>query len=168
VSTVLTPELVRAAGLPGDPDGLREWLARFHARKTAIFREIVEGDGLRPRPGVVRVVDAALEAGWTLAVASTASEESVRVVLETVLGPGRVTVRLVVGRRRRRRKRSAIYQRARAPGRRRRTPSWSRTRATGSSPRPGRPPLRDHRHTSAGEDCRRGPRRPGLGDPDDQ
>jgi beta-phosphoglucomutase-like phosphatase (HAD superfamily) len=37
----------------------------------------------------VRLVDAALEAGWTLAVASTASEDSVRVVLETVLGPRR-------------------------------------------------------------------------------
>ncbi len=89
VATMLTPEVVRAAGLPLDPDGQREWLARFHERKTAIFREIAESGGLRPRTGVVRLVDAALEAGWRLAVASTASEESVAVILETVLGPRR-------------------------------------------------------------------------------
>jgi HAD superfamily hydrolase (TIGR01509 family) len=89
VASILTPELVPAAGLPGDPDGQREWLASFHARKAAIFRELAAGGGLRPRPGVVRLVDAALDAGWTLAVASTASEESVGVVLESVLGPRR-------------------------------------------------------------------------------
>jgi len=89
VASVLTPEVVQAAGLPGDPAGQREWLARFHRRKTAIFREIAASDGLRPRPGVVRLVDAAAEAGWSLAVASTASEESVCVILQTVLGPDR-------------------------------------------------------------------------------
>jgi len=89
VATVLTPELVRAAGLPGDPDGQRDWLARFHARKTAIFRTLAEQGVLRPRTGVVRLVDVALDAGWTLAVASTASEDSVAVILESVLGPRR-------------------------------------------------------------------------------
>ena len=86
---------MRAAGLPRDPRGQRDWLARFHARKTAIFREIAESGALRPRTGIVRLVDAALEAGWTLAVASTASEDSVGVILETVLGPrraGRFTI----------------------------------------------------------------------------
>jgi HAD superfamily hydrolase (TIGR01509 family) len=89
VASVLTPTLVAAAGLPRDPDGQREWLSRFHRRKTAIFRELAENDALRPRPGVVRLVDAALAAGWRLAIASTASEESVRVILRTVLGPHR-------------------------------------------------------------------------------
>jgi HAD superfamily hydrolase (TIGR01509 family) len=89
VATELTPELVRATGLPSDPGGQREWLARFHGRKTAIFREIAESGGLRPRPGVVRLVDAALDAGWTLAVASTSATESVQVVLETTLGRAR-------------------------------------------------------------------------------
>ena len=89
VATVLTPRLLRATGLPGDPAGRGEWLARFHERKTAIFREIAERDGLRARPGIVRLVDEALEAGWTLAVASTASEESVRIILRAVLGAER-------------------------------------------------------------------------------
>ena len=38
------------------------------------------------RPGVARIVDEALAAGWTLAVASTSAEESVRAVLEHVVG----------------------------------------------------------------------------------
>jgi len=38
------------------------------------------------RPGVARIVGEALDAGWTLAVASTSSEASVRAVLEHVVG----------------------------------------------------------------------------------
>jgi HAD superfamily hydrolase (TIGR01509 family) len=86
VATVLTPEVARAGGLPRDPGARREWLVRFHERKTAIFRELAERDGMRPRPGVVRLVDEALAAGWTLAVASTASNESVRIILGAALG----------------------------------------------------------------------------------
>jgi HAD superfamily hydrolase (TIGR01509 family) len=89
VATALTPDVVRRTGLPGDAAGRREWLARFHERKTAIFREIAEGEGLRARPGVVRLVDEALGEGWTLAVASTASDVSVRIILDAVLGPDR-------------------------------------------------------------------------------
>jgi beta-phosphoglucomutase-like phosphatase (HAD superfamily) len=89
VATILTSEVVRAAGLPGDPDGQRDWLERLHARKASIFRELVGSGGLRPRTGVVRLVDEAVGAGWTLAVASTASEGSVSVILDTVLGPRR-------------------------------------------------------------------------------
>ena len=70
---------VRAAGLPGDPAGRREWLARFHERKTAIFREIA--DGRRPPAAAGRSCGSSTRrsrAGWTLAVASTASDASVR------------------------------------------------------------------------------------------
>lgn len=48
------------------------------------------GDGARgpsaARPGIPRIVDQALRAGWTLAVASTSAEESVRAVLEHAVG----------------------------------------------------------------------------------
>jgi HAD superfamily hydrolase (TIGR01509 family) len=44
-------------------------------------------DGVLPaRPGVVRVIHEAVEAGWQLAVASTSAEESVRAVLDSVVG----------------------------------------------------------------------------------
>jgi HAD superfamily hydrolase (TIGR01509 family) len=89
VASALTPDVARATGVPSDAGGRREWLARFHERKTAIFREIAERDGLRARPGIARLVDEAVEAGWALAVASTASDESVRIILGAVLGPER-------------------------------------------------------------------------------
>ena len=63
-----------------------ERIAALHKRKTAIYKEIVRAGRLPGRPGVARVVDEALAAGWTLAVASTSAEESVRAVLEHVVG----------------------------------------------------------------------------------
>jgi beta-phosphoglucomutase-like phosphatase (HAD superfamily) len=91
IASALTPELVRAAGLPSDPAERRRWVERLHARKLELYAEIVAGGVLRPRPGIVRIVDAAAEAGWTLAVASTSAEDSVRLLLELVLGPERAS-----------------------------------------------------------------------------
>ena len=58
----------------------------LHKRKTALYKEIVRAGKLPARPGIARVVDEALAAGWTLAVASTSAEESVRAVLEHAVG----------------------------------------------------------------------------------
>ncbi|MFD3922634.1 HAD-IA family hydrolase [Streptomyces sp. NPDC058595] len=85
--TLLTPEFVVAAGLPSDPDALDERVARWHRRKTEIYTGIIRGGSVPPRPGVRRVAAAAHEAGWTLAVASTSAEASVRSVLELAMGP---------------------------------------------------------------------------------
>ncbi|WP_405818037.1 HAD-IA family hydrolase [Streptomyces sp. NBC_00838] len=85
--TLLTPEFVAAAGLPSDPDALDERVARWHRRKTEIYTGIIRGGSVPPRPGVRRVAAAAHEAGWTLAVASTSAEASVRSVLELAMGP---------------------------------------------------------------------------------
>jgi HAD superfamily hydrolase (TIGR01509 family) len=76
----------RIASLFSDADAQRERIAALHKRKTAIYKEIVRAGRLPGRPGVARIVDAALAAGWTLAVASTSAEESVRAVLEHVVG----------------------------------------------------------------------------------
>jgi HAD superfamily hydrolase (TIGR01509 family) len=80
------PEVVRAAGVPDDAGGRAELLATWHRWKTARFTELVAGGSVPPRPGVARVVGAALDAGWTVAVASTSAEESVRAVLEHAVG----------------------------------------------------------------------------------
>ena len=58
----------------------------LHKRKTAIYKEFVRAGRLPGRPGVARIVEEALATGWTLAVASTSAEESVRAVLEHVVG----------------------------------------------------------------------------------
>ena len=77
-----------ANGLPADAEGQRELLADWHRRKTARYKEMVRAGRLPGRPGIARIVDEALGAGWTLAVASTSAEESVRAVLEHAVGDG--------------------------------------------------------------------------------
>lgn len=79
-------ELVRSHDLPTDPPAQRELLQEWHRHKTAVYKRIVQAGELPPRPGVARVVDEALAAGWKLAVASTSAEESVRAVLEHAVG----------------------------------------------------------------------------------
>ncbi|MEV7992495.1 HAD-IA family hydrolase [Streptomyces sp. NPDC086077] len=85
--TLLTPEFVAAAGLPADPAALEEQVAAWHRRKTEIYTGIIRSGDIPPRPGVRRVAEQAHAAGWTLAVASTSAEVSVRSVLELAMGP---------------------------------------------------------------------------------
>ncbi|MFJ3391938.1 HAD-IA family hydrolase [Leifsonia aquatica] len=86
MASILTPEFVAANGLPSDADGQRDLLAQWHKRKTAIYTELVASGALPGRPGIRRIVEAARGAGWTLAVASTSAEPSVRAVLEHAVG----------------------------------------------------------------------------------
>jgi HAD superfamily hydrolase (TIGR01509 family) len=59
----------------------------LHARKTEIYRELVEGS-LELRPGVRCLIDRARREGLRLAIATTTSRSNVDVLLETALGPG--------------------------------------------------------------------------------
>ena len=86
MASLLTDDFVRANGLPADAEGQKQLLAGWHKRKTAIYKEMVRAGKLPGRPGIARIVDEALAAGWALAVASTSAEESVRAVLEHVVG----------------------------------------------------------------------------------
>jgi HAD superfamily hydrolase (TIGR01509 family) len=86
MASLLTADFVREHGLPTDPEGQRELLADWHRRKTATYKEMVRAGRLPGRPGIARIVDEALAAGWSPAVASTSAEESVRAVLEHVVG----------------------------------------------------------------------------------
>ncbi len=87
MASLLTPEFVARAGLPSDPEAQKNLLADWHRRKTEIFKQITREGRLPGRPGVRRVAQEAADAGWKLAVASTSAEESVRGVLEHVVGP---------------------------------------------------------------------------------
>jgi HAD superfamily hydrolase (TIGR01509 family) len=88
MATLLTPAFVEAAGLSGDPDRQAAEVARWHARKTAIYTEMVAAGRLPPRPGIRRVITEAQAAGWKLGVASTSAEASVRAILDVAAGPG--------------------------------------------------------------------------------
>ncbi|HSL33506.1 MAG TPA: HAD-IA family hydrolase [Candidatus Limnocylindrales bacterium] len=89
MSSELTPEFVRANGLPEDPDGQAAELAKWHKRKTEIYTEMVAAGRLPTRPGIRRIITEAQDAGWKLAVASTSAEASVRAILEQAVGPER-------------------------------------------------------------------------------
>ena len=86
MASLLTDDFVRANGLPADAEGQKELLADWHKRKTARYKAMVQSGRLPGRPGIARIVDEALAAGWLLAVASTSAEESVRAVLEHAVG----------------------------------------------------------------------------------
>ncbi|MDY7085134.1 MAG: HAD-IA family hydrolase [Actinomycetota bacterium] len=79
------------AAAVGDADRT-ELLLAWHKAKTAAFKQLVADGRVPPRPGISRIVHAALDAGWTVAVASTSAEESVRAVLETAVGPTTIPV----------------------------------------------------------------------------
>jgi dihydroxyacetone kinase phosphoprotein-dependent L subunit len=86
LASLLTPEFVAAAGLPADPARQQAEVAAWHRRKTEIYTSLVASGAVPPRPGIARVVAEALAAGWTLAVASTSAEVSVRATLERAVG----------------------------------------------------------------------------------
>ena len=86
LATLLTPEFIAAAGLPSDPAALQAQVAKWHARKTEIYTSLMEAGAVPARPGIPRIVAAALAAGWQVAVASTSAEVSVRATLRSAVG----------------------------------------------------------------------------------
>ncbi len=89
MSSELTPEVIRSAGLPEDPEGLAAEVAKWHKRKTALYTEMVAAGKLPPRPGIRRIISDAQDAGWKLGVASTSAEASVHAILDYAVGPDR-------------------------------------------------------------------------------
>ncbi len=86
MASALTPDVIRAAGLPDDPAALAAHVAAWHRRKTEIYTEMARAGRLPPRPGVSRLIAEAQDAGWRLAVASTSAEASVRAILDMAAG----------------------------------------------------------------------------------
>jgi HAD superfamily hydrolase (TIGR01509 family) len=87
MSSILTDDLIATADLPRDPEARAAMVATWHARKTAIYTEMVASHALVPRGGIQRLTHEALVAGWKLAVASTSAEPSVRAILDLAVGP---------------------------------------------------------------------------------
>lgn len=89
MATLLTSAFVEATGLPSDAEAQAVEIARWHARKTAIYTDMVAQGRLPARPGIKRIVEEAQDAGWTLAVCSTSAGASVRAILDHAVGPER-------------------------------------------------------------------------------
>jgi HAD superfamily hydrolase (TIGR01509 family) len=62
-------------------------IAAIHASKTAIYTGLVAKGDLRLRPGVVRLLGEAREAGLKLAIATTTTRANVEALLTAALGP---------------------------------------------------------------------------------
>lgn len=86
LATLFTPEFADCIGFRGDARQKADMIARWHARKTQIYLELVEAGQVPTRPGIRRIISEALAAGWRLAVASTSSEPAVRAVLAQAAG----------------------------------------------------------------------------------
>jgi HAD superfamily hydrolase (TIGR01509 family) len=86
LATLLTADFVPKARLPTRVEDQRQKIAEWHKRKTAIYIEMVKAGHLSGRPGIARIVREALAADWKVAVCSTATQESVRAVLDRVVG----------------------------------------------------------------------------------
>ncbi|WP_127500575.1 HAD-IA family hydrolase [Actinoplanes solisilvae] len=87
------PAFAAAAG-PGDRT---EMLLTWHKAKTAAFKQLVADGKIPTRPGISRVIHAALADGWTVAVASTSAEASVRAVLENAVGAAAADIPVFAG-----------------------------------------------------------------------
>ncbi|MFO8076876.1 MAG: HAD-IA family hydrolase [Actinomycetota bacterium] len=70
----------------GSGDELEEHVLALHRRKSEVYLELVDAGALPGRPGVRRLVHAALDEGWRVAVASTSSARSVEAVTRSVVG----------------------------------------------------------------------------------
>jgi HAD superfamily hydrolase (TIGR01509 family) len=75
-----------AVELPATRDEYVEIVAGWHKRKSAIYQELIMSGKIPPRPGVKRLAQEALDAGWTLGVCSTSAKPSVEAVLGHVMG----------------------------------------------------------------------------------
>ncbi|MCU1482680.1 MAG: Haloacid dehalogenase superfamily, subfamily variant 3 with third motif having or [Subtercola sp.] len=91
LASLLTPEFVAEAELPTDPAEQAALVAQWHKRKTEIYTALVASGALPGRPGIERIVVEAAAHGYTLAVASTSAEASVRAVLEHTVGAERAS-----------------------------------------------------------------------------
>lgn len=66
-------------------------IALLHKKKTEFFTDLIELGALPLRPGVMRLVDEALQANIPLAVCSTSNEKSVTAIVAQLLGPKRAS-----------------------------------------------------------------------------
>jgi HAD superfamily hydrolase (TIGR01509 family) len=95
--TLLTSEFSIEAGLPEGEEAQAETVAAWHRRKTEIFADMIDRGLIPARPGIARIVDDAVTAGWKLAVVSTSARESVAAVVHHVLARHEAAVAIFAG-----------------------------------------------------------------------
>lgn len=71
---------------PAGEEERKALVASWHKVKTAIYQEIINSGQIPPRPGIKRLSQEVLSAGWKLAVASTSAPDAVAAVLRRAVG----------------------------------------------------------------------------------
>lgn len=79
-------EFRKVVEVPESKEAFLDTVARWHKRKSAIYQELIMSGQIPPRPGVKRLAQEALDAGWILGVCSTSARDSVAAVLNHVMG----------------------------------------------------------------------------------
>jgi HAD superfamily hydrolase (TIGR01509 family) len=79
-------------GVPGGPAQLAGLATSMHQRKSAIYRELLAGTGIRLRPGVERLLREARAKGARLAVATSSSRHNLETLLHAALGNGSIDI----------------------------------------------------------------------------
>jgi HAD superfamily hydrolase (TIGR01509 family) len=80
------PDFCARVDLPASDEQRKALITEWHKEKTILYEEIISSGKIPPRPGVKRLSEAALKAGWALAVASTSAPSAVSAVLKHVVG----------------------------------------------------------------------------------
>ncbi len=72
--------------VPESEEERKALVAAWHKEKTEIYQQIITSGQIPPRPGIKRISQEALDAGWKLAVASTSAQAAVESVLRHAVG----------------------------------------------------------------------------------
>ena len=72
--------------VPASEEAWWDIVKGWHKRKSEIYKALIASGSMPGRPGVKRLVEAALVNGWILAVCSTSALASVEAVLRHVMG----------------------------------------------------------------------------------
>ena len=67
-------------------DGLDDYIAEIHARKTALYAEIMAAGEVTLKPGVEALIREARDAGMTLAIATTTTPANIEALFHATLG----------------------------------------------------------------------------------
>jgi HAD superfamily hydrolase (TIGR01509 family) len=85
-SLFLDHDFQQVYAVPESEEDRKALITRWHKEKTAIYQQIISSGAIPPRSGIKRIAEAALAAGWKLAVASTSAKPSVEAVLTHAVG----------------------------------------------------------------------------------
>ena len=76
-------------GWPVSKKAADDFILDLHERKTRIFMNLIESGALPLRPGVMGIVDTAIEERCRLAICSTSNEKAVQTIVDVMFGPQR-------------------------------------------------------------------------------